>query len=85
MAKRFGPTGRFPHGKADPTDEGEIRIGVAHDPQGRVVVNFGTKVAWLGMYPPQAIEFAKTILRHAGVSKIELTIGQSVADEAEGK
>lgn len=78
MSKRFGPTGRFPHGKADPTDEGEIRIGIAHDEQGRVIINFGTKVVWIGLYPAQAIDFAKTILKHCGASKIEIEFSRNM-------
>ena len=35
---------------------------------------FGKPVAWLGLPPPQAIEFAKLLLKNAGVRKVELTI-----------
>ena len=69
---KFGPTGRFPQGQLGPHDEGELRIGVAHDSQGNVIINFGTFVDWVGFPPPQAIELALSILKHAGVDEVGL-------------
>jgi hypothetical protein len=55
-------------------DEGELTLGVAFDEKnGIVVINFGKPVAWMGLEPAQAIEMAKTILKHSGVKDIELT------------
>lgn len=71
----FGATGNFPQGKLNDSDEGELRLGVAYDKlDGIVRVEFGKPVAWLGLPPEQAIEFAKLLLKNAGVSKIEFTI-----------
>ncbi len=55
--RMFGATGNFPGGKIAPTDEGEILLGVAHR-DGKVVLDFGTPVAWIGMSPDQADEIA---------------------------
>lgn len=63
---RFGPTGDFPHGKLNPTDEGALNIGVTNY-QGNVVLNFGTRVKWVAMPPDQATELAMLILKHAGL------------------
>lgn len=69
---KFGPTGKFPQGMLGPSDEGELNMGIAHDSKGTVIVNFGK--AWFGLPPAQAIEFAKLIMRHAGVKKVEITL-----------
>lgn len=69
----FGATGEFPQGKLNDSDEGAIRIGVAYDKlDGVVRVEFGKPVAWLGMPPPEAIEFARVILKNAGAKKVEI-------------
>lgn len=59
-----GPTGKFPEGKITEHDEGEIKFAVTVY-KGKVVVNFGTPVASLGMLPEQAKVLARTLLRCA--------------------
>lgn len=60
----LGATGEFPEGQLAPHDEGEIKMAVtSHD--GKVVINFGKPVAFLGMTPDQAIYFAGLIKQHA--------------------
>jgi hypothetical protein len=67
MAKGFGPTGKFPEGRLNEADEGEIQFGVAADPKNNVVVlNFGKPVAWIGMPPENARQIALALLRKAG-------------------
>lgn len=69
-----GATGTFSQGALNDDDQGDLRLGVAYDKlDGIVRVEFGKPVAWLGLPPPQAIEFAKLILKHSGASKIEVT------------
>ena len=71
----FGATGEFPQGKLNDTDEGALRLGVAYDKlDGIVRVDFGKPVAWLGLPPPEAIQFAKLLLKNAGVRKVTLDI-----------
>lgn len=63
----FGATGEFPQGKLNDADEGALKIGIAYDKlNGVVMVNFGKPTAWIGLPPPEAIQFARLILRHAG-------------------
>jgi hypothetical protein len=70
----FGATGQFPQGKVSDDDEGELRLGVAYDKlNGIVRIEFGKPVAWLGLPPPQAIEFAKVLMKNAGAKKIEVS------------
>ena len=66
VKERFGATRRFPEGKLTESDEGEIVFGVSHDPvTAKVVLDFGTPVAWIGMNSPQAIDLANALLKHA--------------------
>jgi hypothetical protein len=74
VTKKSGPTGTFPLGKLTPDGEGGLKIGVAHDSKGNVILNFGTNVAWIGLPPEQAINFAKLIMKHAGAKKVEVEL-----------
>lgn len=66
MSKKIGPIGEHPFGKIDETDDGAIQLGIASDHEnGTVIVNFGTPVAWLGLYPAQAKQMAESLIKHA--------------------
>lgn len=56
----FGATGQFPEGKIDASDEGEIKIGVAKI-DGKVILNFGSPVKWVGFTPQQARQLAESL------------------------
>jgi hypothetical protein len=58
---KAGPTGNFPQGKLNDDDEGELVIRVGID-QEKIVVHFGTEVAWFGMDVDHAEQFAKNIM-----------------------
>jgi len=60
----FGKTGLHPAGVLSGTDEGGIQFGVSNY-AGKVVLNFGTPVTWLGMDPQQATELANSLLNQA--------------------
>jgi hypothetical protein len=63
---QFGPSRTFPEGKIDPSDEGEVVIGVAADrAHGSVVINFGTPVRWIALGPDQARELAQFLIARA--------------------
>lgn len=70
---KLGPTGDFPRGKNDPHDEGGLRIGVALDSHGDVVINFGTPVHWIAMPREELVGFCNLLLKRAGASKVEIT------------
>ena len=72
--KKFGATGKYPLGMLGPDDEGALQMGITHDNKGTVILNFGKEVSWIGMPPEQAINFAKLILRHAGIKKVEIQL-----------
>ena len=67
---KSGATGRFPDGKLNEKDEGEIRtaIGVV---DGNVVIDFGTPVTWMAMPPGQAIEIANALMKKTKEAKEE--------------
>jgi hypothetical protein len=61
---RLGPTGQFPQGKLTARDEGEIRVAIG-TVDGKVVLNFGSSVAWIGFTPEQAREIAAAMIEQA--------------------
>lgn len=78
---RFGATGKFPDGSLDKSDEGEIAFGVASH-RGKVIINFGKPVAWLGMDATQAAGLAALLLKHASQCR---DIGPEQKSEARAK
>lgn len=63
--KELGATGKFPEGKLDSTDDGELKIGVTTH-NGKVIIDFGPKpVKWIGMKPEQAIALGEGLIRRA--------------------
>lgn len=65
----LGPTGQFPEGKLHQSDEGEIKLAIGHK-EGKVVIDFGSQVTWIGFTPNQAEEIAALILKHADAARI---------------
>jgi hypothetical protein len=63
---RVGATGRFPQGKLDKTDEGELAIGVAADHSQQIIrIEFGKPVAWIGFSKQQALQLSDLIRKNA--------------------
>jgi len=61
---QLGKTGEFPEGKMTPHDEGAIQFAIGAK-DGKVVIEFATPVAWLGMQPEQAITLAESLIEKA--------------------
>lgn len=59
-----GALGTFPQGKLTAKDEGALQFGVT-ERDGKVVLDFGTPVAWVGLDPQQAADLASLMLKHA--------------------
>ena len=74
MAKeqKLGATGKFPQGKLIEKDEGELRFKVGAY-EGKVVLDFGKPVAWIGMDPNMAIQLGETLMRRANECKEKST------------
>ena len=64
MAEKPGPTGEFPEGKLDESDEGELKFLIGHA-NGNVLLDFGKPVKWLAMPPGNARAIAEALLVHA--------------------
>ena len=63
---KIGPTGEYPDGKIDDSDEGAIEIAIAADPEkGLVAVAFGSPVAWLALPPENARQFGESLIKRA--------------------
>lgn len=59
-----GALGDFPEGQLTKTDEGAIQFAIG-EKDGKVVIDFGTAVHWVGMTPQQAADFASLLLKRA--------------------
>jgi len=67
---KLGPTGRFPAGKLNEHDEGELNMGIkANVTEGIVEVHFGKPIGWFGLGPAEARQFAALLIANA--EKIE--------------
>jgi hypothetical protein len=62
-----GALGDFPEGQLTKSDEGAVQFAVGVK-DGKVVLDFGTPVAWVGMNPQQAADLASSILKHARIA-----------------
>ena len=61
-----GATGRFPRGKQNAEDEGELRVVCTADREaGLVRLDFGKPVAWLSASPDEIRQIALQLLRKA--------------------
>lgn len=59
-----GALGDHPHGSMRPTDEGAIQFAIGVE-KGKVVIDFGTPVAWVGMPASQAAQLGSLLIKHA--------------------
>jgi hypothetical protein len=68
MTDAPGPTGKFPRGRLNDTDEGELAVAVSSE-KGVVRIDFGTPVAWLCLPPDDALAFASVLVARAMAMK----------------
>lgn len=59
-----GPTNRFPRGKVTEHDEGELKLTM-YTKDGTIFVDFGKKIAWLGLDANSARTMAQLLTKHA--------------------
>jgi hypothetical protein len=59
-----GALGDFPEGQLSKSDEGAIQFAIGVK-DGKVILDFGTPTAWVGMNPQQAADLASTLLKRA--------------------
>jgi hypothetical protein len=63
-ANYIGPVGAYPHGHLTKQDEGSLQFAIGSR-DGKVVIDFGAPVAWVGMTPQQAMDLAASIMSKA--------------------
>jgi len=61
---KTGKTGKYPRGKLNAHDEGELQLAIGHK-DGNVILDFGTPVAWLGLPPKEAKDLGMMLIKHA--------------------
>ena len=71
-----GALGDFPAGQLTKSDEGSIQFAIG-DKDGKVVLDFGTPVNWVGMTPQQAADLASAIFNRARM--VARRNGESIA------
>lgn len=59
-----GATGQHPMGKLTEHDEGELQFTIGQK-DGKVVLDFGKPVAWVGMPAQQAADLAAFLIKRA--------------------
>ncbi len=69
LQESLGPTGRFPLGKLAEEDAGETAMAVGHT-KGKVFLNFGKSMSWIGFTPSQARQLAAHLLEHANAAPL---------------
>lgn len=60
-----GPTGRFPQGKLNEDDRGELQISIGATKEGKVAMDFGSPVRWIGFGPNDARRIAHSLILKA--------------------
>ena len=60
----IGPTGKFPRGKFNASDEGELRLAVFVRDK-TLIIDFGTQTTWIGLDADTALQLASSIFKHA--------------------
>lgn len=65
MSVTIGPTGKFPQGKINENDQGELAFAVTHDREKNlVIINFCKDVSWLGLDPNTCEGFIQILQKH---------------------
>ena len=59
----LGATNRYPRGKVNQCDEGELKIAV-YSKDGTIFVNFGKAIAWIGLDSDSAKNLAEILLKY---------------------
>ena len=59
--QQLGATKKFPDGKINEEDEGEIKVGFTIS-KGKLIMGFGKKIMWIGLTKEQVKEWAEYLL-----------------------
>lgn len=61
---KIGATKKFPDGKINANDEGELRIAITIE-NGVIMVYFGKSISWLGFDTETARKFGETLIKRS--------------------
>ena len=61
--KKPGATGKFPQGKLNDEDEGELRTIIRTEGK-NIIIEFGKPVAWLALPKEDAIALGMALIKH---------------------
>jgi hypothetical protein len=64
MDEKLGATGKFPEGKLNDDDEGELQASIRTEGK-NVIIDFGKPVAWLALPKEDAIASGMSLIKHA--------------------
>lgn len=65
-----GPTGKMPKKPVSATDAGGLRIAISVDKiANRIVIEFGTPVAWMGLDAEEAESFIRALIHYTAKIK----------------
>lgn len=67
--------GRFPQGKFNKDDEGEVALAVGHQ-RGKVIIEYESPVVWTAMPPANAFRLAQALINHARAAARESGDGE---------
>lgn len=63
--EQLGGTGKYPDGKIQESDAGELKFSVGYDEDTALCfMDFGTPVRWFGLMPEDAIDLGRTLIKH---------------------
>ncbi len=65
VMEKLGPTGKFPRGKMNESDEGELKISIGKNKEGKIILKFGTPVTWIDLDPEDAIAIGQSLIEKA--------------------
>lgn len=58
----IGKTGRWTQGKLNKDDNGELRMAI-FEQNGKVIIDFGTELSWIGFDKNQAKELGNLLIK----------------------
>jgi len=61
---KIGATGKFPQGRLNQTDEGELRMAI-YEEKGKIVISFGKDLSWIGFGKEEAIALGEMLISKA--------------------
>ena len=61
MDEKIGATNKFPQGKLNPSDEGELKfaIGIEKD---KIILNFSKELSWIGLDKITATKLGEVLI-----------------------